>query len=83
LCISTTGNAFFGDNNTTKIVGKAEVKFRFSDGRVKTLNDVLHIPRCAINLLFVYDFNDSRMHVTFDKGGCKLMKGNMVVAKGS
>lgn len=77
------GNVFFGDNITINIMGKGEVKLCFNDGRVKTLNDVLHILGLARNLLSVSNFNDFGMHVTFYKGGYRLVKGNIVVAKGS
>lgn len=66
-----------------KVVGKGKVKLCFDDGRVKTIDNVVHILGVAINLLFVSMLNDSRVHVTFDKSGCRMVRGSLVIAKGS
>jgi hypothetical protein len=46
------GNVFFGNDSTTRIIGKGRVKLRLIDGRIRTLAGVLHIPGMARNLYF-------------------------------
>jgi len=43
---------------------------------------MLYVPGLARNLILVSKLNDFRMHVTFDKHGCRLVRRNLVVAKG-
>jgi hypothetical protein len=60
------GEVFGGYNNTKKIVGRGNVKFRFNDGMVKTIDHVVHILGLVRNSLSISKLNNSRMHVTCD-----------------
>lgn len=55
----------------------------FNDGRVKILKDVLHNSNLARNLISISKMNDLGVHVTFEKSGCKLSKGKLILAKGN
>ena len=43
----------------------------------------MHIPSLAQNLLFVSMLNDVGVQVVFSKYGCKMMRGAMVLGKGT
>ena len=43
----------------------------------------MHIPGLARNLLSVSMLNDVGVQVVFSKEGCKMMRGAMVLAKGT
>ena len=47
------GDVSLGDDSTTKIIGCGRVKFLLKDGRIKTLNRVLHIPDLDRNLISI------------------------------
>ena len=62
------GNVFLGDESTTKIIIWGKFKLRLIDGSIRTLPSVLHIPRLAINLIYVRKMDDA---------GVKIWKGNL------
>lgn len=43
----------------------------------------MHVPGVARNLISVLKLNDLGIHVTFDKHGCILVRGNLVIARGT
>jgi hypothetical protein len=55
------GNVFLGDDSTTRIIGRGKFNLRLIDGRIRTLLDVMHIPRLAINLIYVSKIDDARV----------------------
>lgn len=59
------------------------VNFCFSDERFKTIDDVLHILGLVRNLISMFMFNDLTMHVTFENLSYRLVRGSLMVAKGS
>lgn len=71
------GEIFLGDNHMSTIIFKVKVKFYFSDGRIKSLDNV------ARNLLSMSKLNDFIKHVIFDMSSCRLVRGGLVIAKRS
>jgi hypothetical protein len=77
------GKVYLGDDSHLKIVRRGRVTIKFPDRRVKGINGVMHIPGLARNLLSVSMLNDVGVQVVFSKDGCKMMRGAMVLAKGT
>jgi hypothetical protein len=76
------GYVFFGDESTTKIVGRGRVRIILQDGRSRTLLGVLHILSLERNLIFFSKMSDARVHTIFHKDSCKMVIGVMVLMKG-
>ena len=54
---------YLGDNLVLDIVGHGSIHVKFSDGRIKIFDGVLHILGLAKNLLFVSKLIDAGVHV--------------------
>ena len=67
------GNVFLGDDLTTIIIGRGKVTLRIIDGRIRTLPSVLHIPRLAINLIYVRKMDDAWVKTIFEKETCRMV----------
>ena len=52
------GKVYLASDSTLEIVGRGRVRIQFPDGRVKGINNVMHIPGLARNLLSVSMLND-------------------------
>jgi hypothetical protein len=76
------GNVFLGNDSTTRIIGKGRVKLRLVDGRIRTLPGVLHIPGMARNLIYVRKMEDAGVNFFFEKGTCRMVRGEMVFMRG-
>jgi hypothetical protein len=76
------GNVFLGNDSTTKIIGRGRVKLRLIDGRIRTLPGVLHIPGMDRNLISVSEMEDAGVKTIFEKGTCRMVRGEMVLMKG-
>ena len=74
---------YLGDDSHLKIVGCRRVTIKFPNGRVKGINGVMHIPSLVQNLLSVSMLNGVGVQVVFSKEGCKMIRGSMVLAKGT
>ena len=74
---------YLGDDSHLKIVGRGRVIIKFLDGQVKGINGVMHILGLARNLLSISMLNDVGVQVIFSKDGCKMMRGAMVLTKGT
>ena len=57
-------------------------RIKIPDGRVKGIDGVLYIPSLAQNLLSMNKLGDVGVQVVFLSGGCKMIRGSMVLAKG-
>lgn len=77
------GEIYLDDNSSYPIIRRGKIQLCFSDGRIKTLPGVLHVPRVARNLISVSKLNELGINVTFDKHGCKLVRGNPVIERGT
>ena len=76
------GNVFLGDESPKKITGHGRVKLFLNYGRIKTLPGVLHIPSLARNLIYVVKMADAGVKTVFEKDGCKMVRGAMVLMRG-
>ena len=76
------GNGFLGDDSTTRIIGRVKVKLRLTDGRIRKLPSVLHIPGLARNLIFVRKMGNPVVKTVFEKETYRLIQGQMMLLKG-
>jgi hypothetical protein len=67
------GDAFLGDDSTTKILGHGRVKLLLKDGRIRTLPGVLHIPKLARSLISVSKMDDAGVDIIFEKNTCNMV----------
>jgi hypothetical protein len=74
---------FLEDDLTIKIIGHGRVQWLLKDGRVKTLHDILHILSLAKNLISMSKMSDSCLHTIIENHTCKMVKGAMVLLRGS
>ena len=56
---------YLGDNSVIDIVDRGSIHVKFSDGRIRRFDGVLHIPRLARNLIYVSKLIDAGVHVNF------------------
>jgi hypothetical protein len=75
------GIVFLGNDSTTRIIGRGRVKLRLIDGRIRTLSSVLHIPGVARNLFSVRKMEDVGVKTIFEKGTCRMVRGEMVLMR--
>lgn len=64
-----SGRVYLASDSSLEIVGRGRVRIQFPDGRVKGINDVMHIPGLAQNLFYVSKLNDVGVQVTFSGNG--------------
>ena len=77
-----SGDVFLGDESTKKIMGRGRVKLLLKYGRIRTLPEVLHIPKLARRLISVSKMEDAGVDIVFGKGTCKMVRGEMVLMRG-
>ena len=77
------GKVYLGDNLVLDIVGRGSIHVKFFDDRIRRFDGVLHIPRLARNFLSISKLIDARVHVQFYEAGVKMVRGAMVIARGS
>jgi hypothetical protein len=75
------GNAFLGDESTTRIIGRGKFKLRMIYGRIRKLPSVLHIQGLARNLIYVRKMYDAGVKQIFEKETCRMVRGAMVLLK--
>jgi ribosomal protein L30E len=75
------GDVFLGDDSTKKILEHGRVKLLLKDGRIRTLPQVMHIPKLARSLIYVSKMDDARMDTVFGKNTCKMVRGVMVLMR--
>lgn len=78
-----SGRVYLGDDSHLEFVGHGRVRIWFLDGRVKGIDDVMHIRGLAQNSLSVSKLNDAGVQVSFSNGVCRMTRGSMVLAKGA
>lgn len=77
------GKVYLGDNSFLDIVGHGNVHVKLSNGRTRTFDGVLHILGLARNMLSISKLIDVGVHVQFSEAGMKMVRGAMVIARGS
>ena len=76
------GDVYLGDDSPTSIIGCGGVKLKLKDGRIRTLPGVLHIPNLARNLISVGKMDVAGVKTVCGDGGCKMVRGSMVLMRG-
>jgi len=78
------GDAFLGDESTTKIIGHGIVKLLLKDGRIRNLPGVLLVPKMDKKLIYVRKKMDKKLiyvrkmsdvgvHTVFEMKTCKIV----------
>ena len=57
------GKVYLGDNSILDIVGHGSIRVKFSDGRIRRFDGVLHILELVRNLLSIDKLIDAGVHV--------------------
>jgi len=78
-----SGKVYLGDNSVLDIVGHGSIHVKFYDGRIRRFDGVLHIKGLVTNFLSVSKLIDVGVHVQFSEVGVKMVRGAMVIARGS
>ena len=73
---------YLGDDSPTNIVRHGRVNLKLKDGRIRTLPRVLHIPNLARNLIYVRNIDFAGVKTLCGDGGCKMVRGSMVLMRG-
>ena len=71
-----------GDDSPTSIIGRGRVKIKMKDGMIRTIPGVIHIPNLARNLIFVGKMGVVGVKIMCGDGGCKMVRGSMVLMRG-
>ena len=71
-----------GDDSPTNIIGHGRVNLKLKDGRIITLPGVIDIPYLAIKLIFVRKMDVIGVKTVCGYGGCKMVRGSMVLMRG-
>jgi hypothetical protein len=77
------GDVFLGDDSIEKIMGHGRDKLLLKYGRIRTLPRVLHIPKLARSLISVSKLDDVGVDTVLGKGACKMVRGEMVLMRGT
>ena len=77
------GKVYLADNKALEIEGKGDVCIKTTSGNQWTLEDVRYIPRIKKNLISVGQLDSTGYAIEFGKGSWKIVKGAMVVARGT
>jgi hypothetical protein len=75
------GDVFLGDDSINKLTRRGNIKLKIMDGRIRKLPSVLHIPRLAINLIYVRKMDDVRVKIMFEKETYRMLREEMVLMK--
>ena len=76
-------SVMLGNRSICKIAGMGNIHTAFENGQKFVLKDVRHVPKVKKNLISVGQLDDAGYHVTFGNQAWKLLRGSLVVAKGS
>ena len=76
------GYVYLGDDSPASIIGRGRVKLKLKDGRIRTLPGVLSIPNLARNLISIGKMDVASAKTVCGDGGCKMVRGSMVLMRG-
>jgi len=76
------GKVYLADGKSLDIIGRGDINIKASNGSVWTLNNVRHIPALKRNLISIGQLDDEGHYTTFGDEHWKVMKANLVVARG-
>lgn len=74
---------YLGDNLVLDIVSHGSIRVKFSNGRIRRIDGVLLILGLERNLLSVSKLIDVIVHVQSSEADVKMVRGAMVIARGS
>jgi hypothetical protein len=77
------GKVHLGNNHFCNIVGVGDVQIKTKEGQHILLKQVRHIPEMCMSLISVGRLDDEGCSTSFGKGGWKISKGALLMAKGS
>ncbi|VFR02734.1 unnamed protein product [Cuscuta campestris] len=77
------GKVYLADNKALVIEGKGDVSIKTPTGNQWTLKDVRYIPGLKKNLISIGELDNTGYAAEFGKGSWKIVKGAMVVARGT
>lgn len=80
--IGDYGRAHLGNNRLCSIVGVGDVQIKMKDGQDILLKHVKHVPEMHMSLISMGWLDDEGYSTIFEKGGWKISKGALVMAKG-
>ena len=75
------GKVYLADGKSLDI-GKGDINIKTSNGSVWTLNNVKNVPTLKRHLISIGQLDGEGHYTTFGDGHWKVMKGNLVVARG-
>ena len=73
---------YLGDDSPANIIVHGRFKLKLKDGRIRNLPRVLHIPNLARNLISVGKMDVAGVKIVCGDGGCKMVRGSMVLMRG-
>ena len=76
------GKVYLVDGKSFDIIGRHDINIRTSNVSVWTLNNVIHILTLKRNLISIGHLDDEGHYTTSGDGHWKVMKGNLVIARG-
>jgi len=76
------GKVYLADGKSLDIIGRCDINIRTSNESLWTLNNVRHISALKRNLISIGQLDDEGHYITFGDEHWKVMKGNLVVARG-
>jgi hypothetical protein len=76
------GKVRLGNKSLCNIEGVGDVLIKTKDGCSLFLRQVRHVLELGMNLVSTGKLDDEGFHIVFGKGGWKIVKGSLVVAKG-
>ena len=76
------GNVVMGNDHKCRIAGIGTITIRNSDGTLKTLEQVRHIPDLKRNLISLGTLDDEGYEYRSGKGTMRITKGSLLVMKG-
>ena len=77
------GKCYLADGKSLDIIGICDINIITSNGSVWTLNNVRNIFALKRNLISIRQLDDEGLYTTFGDGHWKVMKANLVIARGN
>jgi len=75
-------NIYLANEKSLDIIGRGDINIKTSNGSMWTLNNVRHISVLKRNLISIRQLDDEGHHTSFGDGHWKVIKGNLLVARG-
>ena len=72
---------YFGNNQTCRVIGIETVKIRSTNGTVRFLRNVKHVPNLKRNLISLGVLDDVRYWFKAENGSLKVLKRYLVIFK--